>query len=180
MELTAKELWTVVHGMVLGSIYLLAFTGGLVDLWNLKPSMLTKTGFQTDLRTLRVGIWIMAIISWLTVITGTYIVYPWYNEGPRNFLLSHPKLIGWETFGMEWKILMGFVSPILMTSVGFIVTYYRNELLHRPALRNILLTLFLISFITAAIAALFGTFITKIAPIDLGDYIWTPKNMIAH
>ena len=29
MSLTAREFWTVVHGMILGSFFLLAFAGGL-------------------------------------------------------------------------------------------------------------------------------------------------------
>lgn len=178
MELTAKELGTVIHGMILGAIYLLAFTGGLANLWSLKPALLTGTGFKNHVRRLRIGIWLMAIISWLTVITGTYMIYPWYHEGPRDFLLNNTQLAGWETFGMEWKIHVGWLSPILMTCVGYIVTYYQNELVQRPALRNILLTLFLLSFIAAAISAIFGAFITKIAPIDLGDYTWIPKKMI--
>lgn len=178
MELTAKELWTVIHGLILGAIYLLAFTGGLADLWSLKPALLTGKGLHTHLRRLRIGVWLMALISWLTVITGTYLIYPWYHEGPREFLMSNEKLAGWDTFGMEWKIHVGWLSPILMTCVGFIVTYYRIELVHRPALRHILLALFLLSFFTAAIAAIFGTFITKIAPINLGEYTWNLKKLI--
>jgi len=30
MTLTEKELWTVIHGMGLGTIFLLAFSGGLL------------------------------------------------------------------------------------------------------------------------------------------------------
>lgn len=179
MELTAKELWTVIHGMILGAIYLLAFTGGLVDLWSLKPELLTGRGLNSHLKRLRIGVWLMAAISWLTVITGTFLIYPWYHEGPREFLLGNEKLSGWETFGMEWKIHAGWLSPILMTCVGFIVTFYRNELVHRPSLRNILLALFLMSFATAAIAAVLGAFITKIAPINLGEYTWSLKKLVA-
>lgn len=87
----------------------------------------------------------MAGISWLTVITGTYLIYPWYHEGPREFLTGNEKLAGWETFGMKWKVHTGWLSPILMTCVGFIVTYYCSELVNRPSLHQILLTLFLLT-----------------------------------
>jgi len=41
MALTEREAWTVIHGMVLGAIFLLAFAGGLAGLWSLRPAFLT-------------------------------------------------------------------------------------------------------------------------------------------
>jgi hypothetical protein len=35
MSLTSRDLWTVVHGMGLGTLFLLAFAGGLPDLWSM-------------------------------------------------------------------------------------------------------------------------------------------------
>ena len=34
------------------------------------------------LRRLNAGTWVMAITAWLTVISGTWIVYPWYRVEP--------------------------------------------------------------------------------------------------
>lgn len=62
----------------------------------------------------------MAIAAWLTVVTGTWIAYPWYrakppegidttvqNEAlrdfPRYWLLASDKTAEWHKFGMEWK-----------------------------------------------------------------------------
>ena len=33
MEITARGLWTLVHGMGFGALYLLACSGALVELW---------------------------------------------------------------------------------------------------------------------------------------------------
>ncbi len=44
-------------------------------------SRVTVVGLQQRSRRLGVGTWIMAIVAWLTVITGTYIVYLWYRTG---------------------------------------------------------------------------------------------------
>ncbi len=179
MKLTPKEWLTFIHGMLLGSVYLLAFAGGLVDLLSLKSAELTDKGAQHHLKRLRIGMWVMTVISWLTVATGIFVIYPWYHAGVRNFLLDNPDLSRWETFGMEWKVHIGLLAPLLMTCVAFIVTYYKVKIIQKPVVRNTLIALFLLSFFTAGIAAVFGTFITKLAPVSLGDYLWNAKNLIS-
>ena len=37
MDLSDREFWTFVHGMVLGSLFLLAFSGGLAGLYSYRP-----------------------------------------------------------------------------------------------------------------------------------------------
>jgi sterol desaturase/sphingolipid hydroxylase (fatty acid hydroxylase superfamily) len=82
MELTQRELWAVIHGLVLGSVFLLAFAGGLAGLWSLRERYLTAEGVHERMPRLLIGTWVMALIAWLTVITGTFIVYPWYRATP--------------------------------------------------------------------------------------------------
>ena len=82
MSLTEREFWTVVHGMGLGAIFLLAFAGGLAGIWSLRPEWVTVAGIQERMHRLMAGTWIMAIVAWLTVIVGTYVVYPWYRTRP--------------------------------------------------------------------------------------------------
>jgi hypothetical protein len=161
--------------MVLGALFLLAFAGGFAGLYSLRPEWVTVVGMNERLRRLDVGTWVMAVVSWLTVITGTYIVYPWYRatppEGadlldyPRYFLLDNPNLAAWHTFGMEWKEHVAWFSPILATAVAFVVWRYGDKIAENPKLRNSLLILFVLAFAAAGIAGLFGAFITKAAPI---------------
>ena len=80
MHLTEREWWTLIHGMILGALFLLAFSGGLAGLYSLRPDYLTPEGLRERVRRLKIGISAMAITAWLTVITGTWIVYPWYRE----------------------------------------------------------------------------------------------------
>ena len=80
MNLTGRELWMVVHGLGLGATFLLAYAGGLAGLCSLRPEWVTVVGLQQRSRRLGVSTWIMAIVAWLTVITGTYIVYPWLQD----------------------------------------------------------------------------------------------------
>ena len=169
MKLTAHEWWAVVHGMGLGAVFLLAFAGGLVELWTLRREWLTPPEVSHALRRLKTGVWAMAAAAWLTVITGTYIVYPWYRakspDSPRSKLLGNPDLAAWHSFAMEWKEHIAWASPILATVVAFVVTYYAAELAARNDLRRAAIVLFVLAFAAAAIGGVFGAFINKVAPI---------------
>lgn len=164
-----KELWTVIHGMGFGALYLLGFTGGLADLWSFKLLLITPPGAQERIKRLQIGMWIMAVAALAAVVSGTYIVYPWYREriptSPRSILLADPKIAFWHSFGMEWKEHLGWICPILTIAVAFIITYYKENLIHQPLLRRTLLALFMIAFVSAGIAGFLGALITKLAPI---------------
>ncbi len=176
MELTSREVWTLIHGMFLGAIYLLAFAGGFAGLYSLRPEFLTAAGMRDRVRRLDWGISIMAVVCWLTVITGTWIVYPWYRaappEGtvdlaafPRSFLLANEAIAQWHSFGMEWKEHVAWLSPILVTAVAFIVWRYGDRLAERDKMRKTVMAVFLVSFALAGIAGALGALITKAAPI---------------
>lgn len=176
MQLTDRELWAVIHGMVLGALFLVAFAGGLAGLWSLKERLLTAEGVAERTPRLLIGGWVMAIVAWLTVITGTWIVYPWYRarppEGttdlsgfPRYLLLDNPNTEAWHTFAMEWKEHVAWIAPMLATSVAFVIVYYGVHLIRREEMRWPLMVAFTLAFATAGIAGLFGAFITKAAPI---------------
>ena len=177
MELTTREWWAVIHGLILGTLFLLAFGGGLAGLWSLKERLLTSEGVAERTPRILIGTTVMAVVAWLTVITGTWIVYPWYRatppEGttdltafPRSFLLADPKLQAWHSFAMEWKEHVAWIAPFLATAVAFAVIYYGAQLVRRGDMRRALLILFTLAFGAAGIAGLFGAFITKAAPVS--------------
>jgi len=181
MELTDRELYTVLHGLGLGTLFLLAFGGGLAGLWSLRERLLTAEGVSERTPRLLIGTWVMAIVAWLTVLTGTFIAYPWYRatppEGtnledpaalvdyPRYLLLAQEKTAGWHTLGMEWKEHVAWIAPFLATAVAFAVLYYGAQLIRRGDIRNGLIIFFGLAFVAAGIAGLFGAFITKAAPV---------------
>jgi glycerol uptake facilitator-like aquaporin len=80
VSFTEREWWGLIHGMGLGTLFLLAFAGGLAGLYSLRPELITAAGVSERMRRLRIGVVAMAVVAWLTVITGTWIVYPWYRE----------------------------------------------------------------------------------------------------
>jgi uncharacterized membrane protein len=179
MDLSNRETWTALHGMVFGALFLLAFAGGIAGLWSLRPEWVTVNGLQERMLRLKAGVVGMAVVAWVTVVTGTWIVYPWYRdpapEGttgadlesyPRAFLLADPDLDQWHKFGMEWKEHIAWIAPILATAVAFIVVYYGNQLIVDKRLRYVAMALFVLAFASAGIAGLMGAFITKAAPIQ--------------
>ena len=188
MELTWRETWALVHGIILGAAFLLAFSGGMAGLYSLRPRLVTEEGIRERMARLYVGMTVMAGLAWATVITGTYVVYPWYREklagdefqgceglalpngetcSPRDFLLSNVSgdTSEWHKFGMEWKEHIAWFSPLLATVAMFMVFYYRRELARNNTARTITMTFFVLAFATAAIAGIFGALITKAAPV---------------
>jgi hypothetical protein len=169
MNLTDREVWTLIHGMILGALFLLGFAGGLEGLYSLRSQLLTADGVRDRTRRLKAGVVTMAVAAWGTVITGTWIVYPWYREdipeSPRSVLLADPDRVDWHHFGMEWKEHVAWISPILATVVAFIVVYYGTSLVKHDRVRKTALFLFVLAFALAAIAGLFGALITKAAPL---------------
>lgn len=169
MHFTDRELWTLIHGMGFGAIFLLGFAGGLAELYSLRPRLLTSAGVSERVRRLKIGVVAMAAAAWGTVITGTWIVYPWYRDpapdSPRSTILADESLADWHHFGMEWKEHIAWLSPILATVVAFIVVYYGSNLVRNDRLRKAVLTLFILAFLFAGFAGAFGAFITKVAPI---------------
>lgn len=181
MEFTNRELWAVGHGLVLGTLFLLAFGGGLAGLYSLKAQYLTAEGVAERTPRLLIGSVVMAIVAWLTVLSGTFVVYPWYRakppegldlkdpsgllEFPRYWLLASDKTAEWHKFGMEWKEHVAWIAPFLATAVAFAVLYYGAQLVRRGEIRRAAIIFFTLAFVAAGVAGLFGAFITKVAPI---------------
>jgi hypothetical protein len=176
MEMTAREIWTVIHGMIFGFIFLLGFSGALYAVYAMRPEWLTTEGMNRTINLTKAFVWTLAISAWAAVITGTYIVYPWYRarppEGttdlgnfPRSLLLADPSTAEWHRFGMEWKEHVAFLAPMAATVVAFIVSYYGPTLARKVGERRAVMIFFIVSFAAAAVAGMFGAFITKAAPV---------------
>lgn len=176
MEVTFRESWGIVHGLIFGALFLLSFSGGIVGLYSLRPEFLTAEGLKERMTRMKVWVTGMAVIVWGTVITGTYIVYPWYRakppEGttdlsafPRSLLLSLPNTAEWHKFGMEWKEHVAWVAPIAATVVAYVIVTYGSQLIKEPKIRKGLINIFVVAFVAAAIAGGLGAFITKAAPV---------------
>jgi hypothetical protein len=182
MSLTNRETWALIHGMILGTLFLLSFAGGLAGLYSMRAGWMTSTGLRERIARLNIGTSVMAVVAWLTVITGTWIVYPWYRAAlpagkkaadmgaaladyPKQLLVSNPALADWHNFAMEWKEHVAWFAPILATAVAFVVVRYGLKIASQDQIRRALLTLFVIAFCAAGSAGLLGALITKAAPV---------------
>ncbi len=187
MELTSRESWAVLHGLVFGSLFLLTFAGGLAGLWSLRPGLITTKGVQERMNRLYVGLGAMAATAWATVLTGTWVVYPWYRVklagdkfekcaglalpsdacSPRDFILSNVSgdTETWHKLGMEWKEHVAWGAPFLATSAFLLALYYGPRIMARPWLRTAIIVMLVGAFAAAAVAGAFGAFLSKVAPI---------------
>lgn len=170
------ELWTVVHGMVFGFLFLLGFTGAFYGIYIMKPEWMTTEGTNVNVRNIRIFLWILAVSSWLAVLTGAFVVYPWYRAAvpagqtdltnfPKFLLLANPSTVFWHNFGMEWKEHIAFVVPFAATMVAYMAQYYGAELTKKPEVRRYVMIFFGIAFAAAAVAGILGAFITKAAAV---------------
>jgi hypothetical protein len=169
MHLTDREWWGLIHGMGFGALFLLAFAGALAGLYSLRAELVTPQGVVERMRRLRVGVVAMAVAAWGTVLTGTFVVYPWYRAAgttsPKSILLANPDTAEWHEFGMEWKEHIAWISPILATVTAFIVVYYGTNLIRHDRVRRTAIVLLCAAFGFAAVAGALGALITKVAPV---------------
>jgi hypothetical protein len=176
MVMNVREIWTVIHGMVFGFIFLLGFSGALYAVYSMKPGWQTSEGIAKTVKNIKVYMWTLTASVWAAVFTGAYIVYPWYRAAPptgttdlstfpKFLLLADPNTANWHNFGMEWKEHVAFLAPIAATVVAFVVSYYGPLLAKKVGERRAMMIFFIFAFATAAAAGLFGAFITKAAPV---------------
>jgi zinc transporter ZupT len=168
MNLTMAGWWTVLHGFVLGLVFLLAFAGGVMNLGTLGHEW-TPPELAKVLRRLKIHVWTVAVSAWLMVITGTYISYVPYRAAgpasPKSKVLAAHDLAWLHNFAMEWKEHIAWAAPLLATAVVFIVTYYSADLARRNDLRRAAMVLLVLSFVASVIGSVLGFLIYKAVPI---------------
>ncbi|HET9098757.1 MAG TPA: hypothetical protein VFN62_00070 [Acidobacteriaceae bacterium] len=181
METTVRSLWTLIHGMGFGGLYLLACSGAIVELWRrYAPAAVTPS--ELDEKFLATYLIAMVVLAWLAVLSGAYIVYPWYRAiplagtvnlsgYPQKLLMSNPATIGWHSIGMEWKEHVAWFAPISITMAAAVFLRYKRGLKDIPLLRNAVLCFVAASLLAAGIAGFFGAEIDDNAPVRGGATI---------
>jgi len=180
MEITMRGLWTMLHGMGFGALYLMACSGAIVEL--------TRPAVQSDVeqsegrgRFLRNWLVAMAVLAWLTALSGTYILYPWYRAVPpagasltaypQALLKSSASTAAWHAVGMEWKEHVAWLVPICITMAAAVAAKYGRGLRRTHQLRSAVLAFVLVSFCAAGVAGFFGAMLNKHAPVEGGRVI---------
>jgi len=182
MEITTHSLLTLIHGMGFGALYLLACSGALVELYRRCSPRNPASPVQSDEKFLRIYLAAMAALAWLAVLTGAYIIYPWYRAAPppgtanlaafpQRLLMASPTTSSWHSIGMEWKEHVAWIAPISITMAAAVVLQYGRDLKNHPQLRAAVLVFVWTSLIAAGLAGFFGAMINKNAPVEGGPVI---------
>ena len=182
MEISLRDLVTVLHGMGFGTLFMMAFSGAIGVIYvtafvGVQPLALRATTLM-----FRFYLVSMAVLSWLTVLSGTYLIYPWYRAKPpagttdlalypRSLLLSNPMTSGWHNLGMEWKEHIAWFTPMAMTMVAYVFLKYGPQIAMHRQLRNAVLGFTAVAFFATAVAGGVGAFLNKNAPVRGGQQI---------
>ncbi|MGA2889471.1 MAG: hypothetical protein ABSE51_15595 [Terracidiphilus sp.] len=181
MEITARGLWTLIHGMGFGGLYLLACSGVIVELRRRRTIIPDPQGADHE-RFLQIYLLLMAALAWLAVLTGTYLIYPWYRAVPpsgttnlvafpQRFLMASASTAGWHSIGMEWKEHLAWLVPIATTTAAAVSLQYGRHLRSHLQLRKTVLAFLAVSFFAAGVAGFFGAMLNKNAPVEGGKNI---------
>ncbi|MGH9482279.1 MAG: hypothetical protein ACRD1L_09325 [Terriglobales bacterium] len=182
MEITARALWTLLHGMGFGALYLLACSGAVVGLFQFTTSSAPPAATSGRERFVQIYLIAMVVLAWAAVLSGAYVIYPWYRAAPppgtvdlsmfpQHLLISSAATIGWHSLGMEWKEHVAWFAPISITMVAYVFIRYGHDLRNHRQLRAAVLVFTLASFIAAGIAGFFGAEIDDYAPVRGGSTI---------
>jgi hypothetical protein len=176
MLFSERSIWTMVHGIGLGGAALLGLAAALFHLYATRPVQQT-IGTDTGARTFATLTVFTAVLLWLTVIVGTYVIFPPYRATPppgttdlspfpRALVLASTSTAWLHAFAMEIKEHMPWIASFLTTAVAFIAVRYPTGTLRNPSLRKTAFSLLAISFAIVAFVSLLGAFVNKVAPLD--------------
>src|SRR5271170_5642730 len=146
MEITVRSLWTLIHGMGFGALYLLACSGALLELFRFTTSSGRPEFTAGRELFLKYYLITMVVLAWASVLIGAYVIYPWYRAAPppgtvdlsmfpQRLLMSNPATSGWHSLGMEWKEHVAWFAPISITMVAFVFIKYGRDLKNHRHLR---------------------------------------------
>ncbi len=182
MNITLRALLSEIHGMLIGGFFLMAIFGVVVELvrstYVKHPSDLTARGYSLK----RLYLILTAALGWAAVILGAYIVYPWYRAVPpagvsslagypQRLLLASSGTSGWHEIGMEWKEHVGWLAPIAITMVAYVLIKHRLIMNKYPEVRSAVLVFALAALLASGIAGFFGGLIDSHAPVKGGPTI---------
>ncbi len=178
MLFSDRSIWTMVHGIVFGGGALMALGAVLFAMIALMHPVEgsdvvgdTRSGAVAALTV------VVAAVLWVTVFTGTYVVFPPYRatppEGvadlvqyPRSLLLAGPGTAWLHAFAMESKEHMPWIAAMMATAAAFVAVRYRSALLLDARLRRMAMTLLALCFALASFAGLMGILVNKVAPLE--------------
>jgi hypothetical protein len=177
MLFSDRSIWTMVHGIVLGGGAAMALSAATFCLYATRPSPDSGAPTADVSRSLMALLVLSAAVLWLTVIAGTYVIFPPYrvapppgvtdlSDYPRALILANPDTAWLHAFAMESKEHMPWIAAMLATAVAFVGVRYRTRLGADGPLRQMVTALLAICLALVSFAALMGVFVNKVAPLQ--------------
>ena len=170
--LTYRGIITAVHGILFGTFFLLAAYALFVEL--LRGGFADVSGRASALT--RTYLTLTAAAGWAAVLSGTYIVYPWYRATPpagadlrgypKSLLLSSVSTAGLHSVGMEWKEHIAFLAPIAFTMLAYVLCRYGSGVARHPQMRRVLLVFAAAALLATGVAGAVGVLLNKAAPTE--------------
>jgi hypothetical protein len=166
MLFSERSIYTMVHGIGLGSAALMGLAAALFYLYAARPTPLSSDS-DNESRAFASRYSVHGIDALLTVIVGTYIIVPPYratpppgttdlSEFPRSLVLASPNTAWLHAFAMESKEHMPWIASMLTTAVAFIAVRYRGTALTNRSMRLMTFALLAVSFVLVSFVALLG------------------------
>jgi lipopolysaccharide export LptBFGC system permease protein LptF len=161
---------------------MLAFSGALAELYRMSAPGTPVQPSAREQSLLKLYLAAMVILAWAAVLSGAYLIYPWYRavpptgtidlaEYPKYLLTSSPQTSGWHSLGMEWKEHVSWLAPIAMTMVAYVFVKYGPAINKHRQMRTAVLTFVVVAFVATGVAGAFGAFLNKYAPVRGGSAI---------
>jgi hypothetical protein len=185
--MTYRGAWTVIHGMLFGGFFLLAAYAMVLELFRAWHPPLAAPLSVRSRRIESIYLAFTALLGWLAVFSGTYIVYPWYralppagadlHAYPRSLLLASAQTAGLHSLGMEWKEHVAFLAPMIFTMLAWVFARYPMETRKHPEVRRTLLAFGLAALLATAVPAVVGALLNKTAPTEGTQALPAPSAM---
>jgi len=180
MLFSFDSLATMFHGIAAGGLALMGLFAALFWLYAMRSADVGTTRTidpAPPQRAFGVLMVVVAAALWMTVLGGTYIVFPTYRtpppEGvtaladyPRAFLLSDAGTAWLHAFAMESKEHMPWIASMLATAVAFVATRERPRLWTDRGLRGMIGAVLAVVFGLVSFIALLGVLVNKVAPVQ--------------
>ena len=177
MLFTDRSIWTMVHGIVLGGAALMGLSAALFYLYAARTSNGPQGPAPNASRAFTTLTVFTAAMLWLTVLAGTYIIFPPYratppagvtdlSQFPRSLIQASSDTAWLHSFAMESKEHMPWIASMLATAVAFVAVRYRSRVLQDASLRNMAAIFLAICFALVSFVSLMGVFVNKVAPLQ--------------
>ena len=173
MEISLRDLLTVLHGMGFGALFMMAFSGALAELYRISAPGAADQPSPREQGLLTFYLTAMVILAWVTVLLGAYVIYPWYcavppagvtdlANYPQRLLMASPRTSGWHSLGVEWKEHVSWLAPIAMTMVAYVFAKYGPALTRLREMRTAVLAFAIVAFMATGVAGAFGAFLADL------------------